>query len=69
VLGILVAYLSNYLVGLAQFGAAEWRWKFGVPALPALLFFLMLFNIPRSPRWLVKKKRVDEAREVLRITG
>jgi SP family arabinose:H+ symporter-like MFS transporter len=69
VLGILVAYLSNYLVGLAQFGAAEWRWKFGVPALPALLFFLMLLNIPRSPRWLVKKKRVNEAREVLRITG
>jgi MFS family permease len=37
VLGILVAYLSNYLVGLADLGADEWRWKFGVAALPALL--------------------------------
>jgi MFS transporter, SP family, arabinose:H+ symporter len=69
VFGILVAYLSNYLVGLAQLGAAEWRWKLAVPALPALIFFLALFGIPRSPRWLVKKKRIDEAREVLRSTG
>ena len=69
VFGILVAYLSNYLVGLAQFGANEWRWKLGVPALPALIFFLALFGIPRSPRWLVKQKRIDEAREVLRVTG
>ncbi len=69
VLGILLAYFSNYLVGLAQFGAAEWRWKLGVPALPALLFFVLLFNIPRSPRWLVKKQRIAEARDVLRLTG
>jgi len=69
VAGILVAYLSNYLVGLGHFGDAEWRVKLGVSALPALLFFLMLFTIPRSPRWLVKRRRTDEAREVLRITG
>jgi sugar porter (SP) family MFS transporter len=68
VLGILVAYLSNYLVGLGGFGAEEWRWKLGVPALPALLFLLLLFTIPRSPRWLVSKQRVDEARNVLRQT-
>jgi MFS transporter, SP family, arabinose:H+ symporter len=69
VAGILVAYLSNYLVGLGNFGDHEWRVKLGVSALPALFFFVMLFSIPRSPRWLVKKRRVDEAREVLRITG
>jgi MFS transporter, SP family, arabinose:H+ symporter len=69
VFGILLAYFSNYVVGLFQLGALEWRWKLGVPALPALLFFLMLFGIPRSPRWLVKKKRVDEARQVLQLTG
>jgi SP family arabinose:H+ symporter-like MFS transporter len=69
VAGILVAYLSNYLVGLGHFGDHEWRVKLGVSALPALFFFVMLFSIPRSPRWLVKKRRVDEARDVLRATG
>ena len=69
VFGILLAYFSNYLVGLAHFGVDEWRWKFAVPALPAALFFVLLFRIPRSPRWLVKKKRIDEAREVLRAIG
>src|SRR6476661_10699036 len=43
VAGILLAYLSNYLVGQANLGAAEWRWKLGVSAVPAALFFLMLF--------------------------
>lgn len=69
VVGILFAYLSNYLVGLQGLGEAEWRWKLGVAAVPAALFLLMLFGIPRSPRWLVKKNRQDEAREVLRLTG
>ncbi|MGD0302963.1 MAG: sugar porter family MFS transporter [Bryobacteraceae bacterium] len=67
--GILLAYFSNYLIGLAGFGAAEWRWKLGVSAAPAILFFLLLFGIPRSPRWLAKKGRVAEARDVLRQIG
>src|SRR5205814_5188543 len=69
VTGILIAYFSNYIVGTMQLGAAEWRWKLGVPAVPAVLFLLLLFGIRRSPRWLVKKQRVAEAREVLRMTG
>jgi sugar porter (SP) family MFS transporter len=69
VFGILLAYLSNYIVGTLQFGAAEWRWKLGIPAIPALFFLLMLFGIPRSPRWLVKKQKIAEARDVLRMTG
>jgi sugar porter (SP) family MFS transporter len=69
VFGILLAYLSNYILGTMGFGAAEWRWKLGVTAVPAAFFFLMLFGIPRSPRWLVKKGRIDEAREVLRLIG
>jgi sugar porter (SP) family MFS transporter len=69
VFGILLAYLSNYILGTMGFGAAEWRWKLGVTAVPAAFFFVMLFGIPRSPRWLVKKGRIDEAREVLRLIG
>jgi sugar porter (SP) family MFS transporter len=65
VAGILVAYLSNYLIGQAGFGEREWRWMFGVSGIPALLFFIMLFGIPRSPRWLMQKSRTDEARKVL----
>ncbi len=69
VFGIVLAYFSNYLVGLAGFGEFEWRWKLGLEALPAALFFVMLFGIPRSPRWLVKQRRIDEARDVLVRTG
>jgi len=70
VAGILLAYFSNYLIGLRQFGIdTEWRWKLGISAVPAALFFMMLFTIPRSPRWLAKKQRIAEAREVLRLTG
>jgi SP family arabinose:H+ symporter-like MFS transporter len=69
VFGILLAYFSNYLIALLRLGAAEWRWDLGVAAFPAALFFVMLFTIPRSPRWLVKKGRVAEARTVLQMTG
>jgi sugar porter (SP) family MFS transporter len=69
VAGILLAYFSNYMIGIQHFGAAEWRWKLGVSALPALFFFLMLFAIPRSPRWLVQRDRTGEARSVLTLLG
>ncbi len=69
VAGILVAYFSNYLIGRADLGVNEWRWMLGVSAIPALLFFVMLFTIPRSPRWLAQKSRVDQARSVLILIG
>jgi MFS transporter, SP family, arabinose:H+ symporter len=69
VFGILSAFLSNYLIGAIQLGKTEWRWKLGVEAVPAALFFLLLFGIPRSPRWLVKQGRLTEAREVLLQVG
>lgn len=69
VVGILVAYLSNYVISTMNLGMAEWRWQLGIAAAPALLFFLMLFFIPRSPRWLAMQNRTTEALEVLRLTG
>src|SRR5215831_12320638 len=65
VLGILFAYLSNYIIGSLQLGHNESRWMFGVMAAPAAIFFVLLFFTPQSPRWLVAKGRVEEAREVL----
>src|SRR5579863_2191060 len=69
VFGILVAYTSNYLIRLLHLGAAEWRWQVGVAAVPALGFLLLLFGIPRSPRWSASRDRIDEALQVLKLMG
>ena len=66
VLGILIAYFSNYMIGTGQEGS--WRWMLGVEAIPALLFLILIFFVPESPRWLViAKGKIREAREVLNI--
>lgn len=68
VLGILIAYASNYL--LRDVGDQAWRWMLGVEAVPALLFVLLVTRVPNSPRWLVVKRgKDDEARDILRATG
>ncbi len=67
--GMLIAYLSNYLIASLELGAAEWRWMFGIEAIPAFLFFVLLFFIPLSPRWLVAKGRESEASHVLERCG
>ena len=59
--GILLSLISNYL--LLNIGENNWRWMLFSGALPAVAFFLMLFFIKKSPRWLVKKGRIDEARK------
>jgi sugar porter (SP) family MFS transporter len=69
VFGILLAYTSNYLIRLANLGAIEWRVQVGVAALPALGFLVLLFGIPRSPRWSASKDRMDEALAVLKMMG
>ncbi|HTJ29795.1 MAG TPA: sugar porter family MFS transporter [Acidobacteriaceae bacterium] len=69
VLGILVAYSSNYGIRLLHLGATEWRWQVGVAAIPAALFLAMLFGIPRSPRWSASKNQIDEALSVLKLMG
>jgi sugar porter (SP) family MFS transporter len=65
VVGILFAYLSNYLIGMQNLGTVEWRWQLGVPGLPAIIFFVALLYIPRSPRWLVHRDRTEEAESAL----
>ena len=66
VLGILIAYLSNWLIGGG--GDGNWRWMLGIEAFPALAFIIMILFVPRSPRWLiVKRGLVDEARKVLEM--
>lgn len=66
VLGILISYFSNYLIG--QDGESSWRWMLGVQAIPSLLFLILLLLVPESPRWLILKKgKVEEARATLRI--
>ncbi len=65
--GILLAYLSNYL--LLNSGADNWRWMFTSQAVPSLLFFAGLFFVSESPRWLIRKRRNGEAESVLTKIG
>nr|WP_262909177.1 sugar porter family MFS transporter [Muricauda sp. M10] len=65
VLGILIAFFSNYLLKGFD-GANDWRWMMGVEGLPAAIYFVSVFFIPKSPRWLVTEKHDKEAaRKVL----
>ena len=64
VLGILIAYFSNYL--LQNTGDTSWRWMLGVEAIPAAVFVGLMLLVPESPRWLVVKRgAIEEARLIL----
>jgi len=65
VFGILIAFFSNYL--LNGIGENAWRWMVGVEAIPAVIYTVFTLTIPKSPRWLLSKHRVDEAKEVLKV--
>ncbi len=66
VLGIVVSYLSNYLIG--QAGEHSWRFMLGIQAVPSGLFLFLLRYVPESPRWLISKKgKAEEAREIFNI--
>jgi sugar porter (SP) family MFS transporter len=68
VIGILLAFFTNYI--LVNTGENNWRWMLLVMAVPALLFFLLLFTVPRSPRWLLMRGKDEEGLSVLKkITG
>ena len=65
VLGILIAFFSNYL--LQDIGDNSWRWMLGVQAFPATIFLVLILFIPESPRWqIVKKGSFDDAKETLK---
>lgn len=63
VLGISASFFSNYF--LLNTGENNWRWMLGMDAIPAVLYFMLLFAVPESPRWLLGKGRVEQARKVL----
>lgn len=63
IFGILMAFISNYLLRTA--GDEPWRWMLGVAGFPAFIFFSLLFIIPESPRFLIKIGQIDKARLIL----
>ncbi|MGA9271570.1 MAG: sugar porter family MFS transporter [Lutimonas sp.] len=64
VIGISVAYFSNYF--LKDLEGESWRWMLGVETIPAFIYFLALFTVPRSPRWLIQRLNLVEiARKIL----
>lgn len=80
VLGISVAFFTNYFIlqlsnsdaAWAQslkFDEYTWRWMLGLETLPAILYFLGLFFVPRSPRWLMMKGKYEQAMEIMKNAG
>jgi SP family arabinose:H+ symporter-like MFS transporter len=67
VTGILLAYFSNF--ALAGIGENNWRWMFASQVIPAALFWIMLYFVPETPRWLVKKGRILQAAAILKRTA
>ena len=76
VLGFSVAYFSNYYLqgSISEAGpiteTTAWRWMLGIEFFPAIIYFLLLFFIPRSPRWLLLKGKTEQGKKVLsRLLG
>jgi sugar porter (SP) family MFS transporter len=69
VIGVLLAYLSNFLLERVSLPFALWRWQLGVAIVPAALFILLLLRTPESPRWLVARGRLQDAAQVLQALG
>lgn len=69
VVGVLLAYFSNFVIASLALGAPEWRFELGIAGIPALLFFVLLLGVPESARWLVAQNRYAEALSVLQSVG
>lgn len=68
VIGILLAFFSNYLV--ARYGNSSWRMMLGMQLFPAGLFLVCLLFVPESPRWLLRRNKIDKAKKIIyKITG
>ncbi|NGM61761.1 sugar porter family MFS transporter [Sphingobacterium sp. SGG-5] len=68
VLGIVCAYLSNYM--LAGIGEEAWRWMLGIMAIPSTLFLLLINFLPESPRWLwLERKNEQKVRDILKAVS
>lgn len=65
--GILVSYLVNYM--LHDIGDNNWRWMFFSGSIPSVLFFILLFLVPESPRWLISRGRNEEGLRILNMVG
>ena len=66
VFGILVAFVSNYLISI-YIENNSWRWMIGIEAVPAFIYTIMVFMVPKSPRWLIIKNRTEEARKIIKL--
>ncbi|WP_288767195.1 sugar porter family MFS transporter [Varibaculum massiliense] len=64
VLGILVAYASNAIIRAIAPHDTAWRWMLGIMAVPSIVFLLLLFTVPETPRWLMAQGRDNEAETI-----
>ena len=64
VTGILIAFLSNYM--LSGLGENDWRYMMGIEALPAILYSFLVLSIPKSPRWLYLNNQLEQAEKIIR---
>jgi MFS family permease len=80
VIGLSVAFFTNYLivhlagsnapwVDVLKIREYNWRWMLGIEFVPALFYFIFLFFVPKSPRWLIMKGRYDEALDIMKSLG
>lgn len=69
VFGVMAAYMSNYAIRTLHLGWMEWRCQVGIAFIPAVVFLVLLFRIPGSPRFSASRNRNEEALEVLRLMG